>query len=428
MPSSSTPRRQAIAHGQVHEAIDRARTAAVALRSLSAVGKDKALRAGADALLQRCGDVLAANALDLAAGADAGLTRAVLERMRLTKQGLAGLADGLRQLSELPDPVDDLLDDAPPGIGQEIRQLIRVPLGVIGVVYEAQPAVTVTVTGLALKAGNAVLLRGAPAAAHTDEALVGVLRETLLDAGVPVDAVQLLASNERSSTQHLLTAVGLVDLVVLRGGKSLVRSGRLMATVPTVELGPGNCHIYIDAAADLTLAEQIVFDSTLDQPAIPHAVQTVLVHIDVASRFVPALATAMSKAEVSIHGDERVMKLAPDVTPVADNDWQPEYLAREMVVALVDSADDAVAHITRFGSAHTQVIVTQDDVTARAFIAQIDAASVKVNVPTNTTDADGRPVGGLFSTQKLQVRGSLEPTALTTTKLITWRGGHGAPV
>jgi glutamate-5-semialdehyde dehydrogenase len=424
--SISTPPLQARALAQVHEVLARSRVAANRLREADSTAKDEALHRMADALLAGSDELLAANATDLEAGRtgrDGGLSEASLQRLRLSEAGIAGLVDGLRRVAELPDPVDELPRDDSPSTGTTTSQLLRLPLGVVGVVYEAQPAVTVEITGLVLKAGNAVLLRGGPAAGRSDAVLAEVLRGALDASGLPADGVQLLSSTQRSSIQHLITARGLVDIVVVRGGRSLIRSTGSEARVPTIELGPDNCHVYIDAAADLTLAEQVVLDSKLRQPALPHAAHTVLVHADVAARMLPAMAEALRSSKVRMLGDRRVVELVPDATPSTDDDWNGECLSDELAITVVDSADDAIAHINQYGAGSPQVIVTADPLVARSFVARLNVASVRVNLATGTADADGREAGGLFATQTLHSRGPVLPAAFTTTKWVTWPAG-----
>jgi glutamate-5-semialdehyde dehydrogenase len=422
MSQTQTPRRQAQALAQVHDKLERARAAAGRLRSAGGSAKAHTLHAAADGLTARTDELLAANADDLRAGQESRLAQGVLDRLRLTEQGVAGLVEELRQVAELPDPVDEQLRDGAPGVGGNISQRLRIPLGVVGVLYEAQPAATVEVPALVLKAGNAALLRGVAAAAGSDAVLLEVWRDALTDAGLPPDAVQLLDSTERSSIQHLISARGLVDLLVLRGGSSLVRSASSETRLPTIELGPGNSHVYIDAAADLAMAERIVLDSKLRQPAMPHAVRTVLVHAEVARRVVPALVDALRRWEVNVLGDPRAVELAPDVAPLDIDGWQVEYLTRKVAIGVVDSVDEAVTHINRFGSGNPQVIVTDDLKVARGFVSQLDAASVRINMPTGAPDAVGREAGGLFSTQKLHARGAVGPEVFTTTKWVTWPG------
>jgi glutamate-5-semialdehyde dehydrogenase len=418
-----TPRRQEVALAQVHGALDRSRAAASQLRAASSAAKDAVLRRVAELLVANTAELLAANAADIDAGRSAGLGEGVLQRLELSGAGIAGLAQGLRQVAELPDPVDELLRDDGLSTGTRTSQLLRLPLGVVGVVYEAQPAVTVEISGLVLKAGNAIVLRGGPAAGRSDALLVDLLRSVLDSFGLPADGVQLLSSSQRSSIQHLITARGLVDLLVLRGGRSLIRSAGSESRVPTIEFGPNNCHIYLDAAADIAVAEHVVLDSKLHQPALPHAAHAVLVHADIAVRALPALAAALRGSGVRIAGDDTVRALVPDATSVADDDWHRDCLCDELTVLVVASVEEAIAHINRYGYGCPQVIVTREPRVARAFVGGVDAASVRINLPTGTADADGWEAGGLFATQTLHARGPVSPRAFTTTKWLTWSTG-----
>lgn len=419
MTDGWTPRRQALTHEQVLGAIAAGRAAMEQLRGHDSAVKNKALRAAADALINRSPEVLAANAVDTRTAQAGGLAAGLLDRLRLTEGRLADLAEGLRRVADLPDPVGEVYLDAPRGAADLVSQSIRVPLGVVGVVYDAQPTLTVEAVGIGLKAGNAVLLRGDLAALHTDTALVDLLRDALLDAGLPVDLVHLLPITERSSTRYLVSARGLVDLVLVRGSTRLVRRVLPDASVPTVELGTGNCHIYVDVAADHALAEQVVLESKLRYPAMPHAVHTVLVHTALAPSLLPRLVSAFQRAGVTVHADDRVMALTQGALPARDEDWHTEYLAQDIAIGVVDSPEVAIEHIRRHGSGHTEVIVTSDERTARSFAAQVDAASVRINTPTGGTEL-GDEVNGMFSTQKPHARGQLTPAALTTTKSVTW--------
>ena len=427
MTTSLTPRRQAAALAQVHESLERARVAATQLRTAATSAKDNALRAAATALRERTDELLELNAADVQAGADAGLSEGVLDRLRLTKDGIVSLARGLDHVADMPDPVDEVLREDSSASDGRTSQLLRLPLGVVGVVYEAQPAVTVEISGLVIKAGNAVLLRGGQAAAQTDLMLAEVLRTALDNAGLPADGMQLVSSTQRSSIQHLITARGRVDLIVLRGGRSLIRSAGSDARVPTVELGPNTGHIYVDDDADLALATRVVFDSKLRQPALPHAVRTVLVHESVAPKLLPDLVATLREASVTVLGDQRVRALVGDVAPVPADDWHSEYHALEIAIAVVDSLDDASIHINRFGSGSPHVIVTENEATARTFVGRLNTASVRINLPTGIADADGTEAGGLFATQKLHANGAIHPEVFTTTKWVTWpSSGLGA--
>jgi glutamate-5-semialdehyde dehydrogenase len=302
-------------------------------------------------------------------------------------------------------------------------------MGVVGMVYEARPNVTVDAAGLALKSGNAALLRGSSSARHTNTALVEVLRDALTGVGLPADAVQLLPCENRASVHHLITARGLVDLVIPRGGAGLISSVVTGATVPTVETGIGNCHVYVDANADLNLAELIVLNSKTRRPSVCNAAETLLVHADVAERFVPDIAAALRRAGVTMHGDERFVSLAPSAQPATDEDWDTEYLSMDIAAAVVDSLDDAISHIAEHGSGHTEAIVTTDLTAANTFTARVDAAAVVVNASTGFTDGEefgmGAEIG--ISTQKLHARGPMGLPELTSTKWVVWGDGQVRP-
>jgi len=413
---------------EVHSAARRARAAAGVLAQLRRAEKDQALLAMADALRAQVEPILAANAEDVRAGQDAGMTSALVDRLTLTEQRVEAIAGGLTKVAALPDPVGEVIRGSTLANGLQLRQ-VRVPMGVVGMVYEARPNVTVDAAGLALKSGNAALLRGSSSAVHTNTVLVEVMREALTELGLPADAVQLLPCQDRASVHHLITARGLVDLVIPRGGAGLISSVVLGATVPTVETGIGNCHVYVDAAADLDVAERLVINSKVRRPSVCNSAETLLVHADVAERFVPSIAAALRVAGVTVHGDERFAALAPGTLPATDEDWDTEYLSLDIAAAVVDSLDDAIAHITEHGSQHTEAIVTTDLAAANAFIARVDAAAVIVNASTGFTDGEefgmGAEIG--ISTQKLHARGPMALTELTTTKWIVWGDGQVRP-
>jgi glutamate-5-semialdehyde dehydrogenase len=301
-----------------------------------------------------------------------------------------------------------------------------VPLGVIGIVYEARPNVTVDAAGLALKSGNAVLLRGSSSAEASNTALVEVMRATLEECGLPADAVQLLPCADRASVKHLITARGLVDLVIPRGGAGLIDSVVGEATVPTIETGVGNCHVYVDASADPAMAELVVLNSKARRPSVCNSAETVLVHTDIAETVVPSMATALRRAGVIVHGDERFVKLAPGTVPATDEDWDTEYLSLDLAAAVVDSLDEAVEHIAKHGSGHTESIITSDMRAADEFVARVDAAAVMVNASTAFTDGEefgmGAEIG--ISTQKMHARGPMGLPELTTTKWVVWGNGQ----
>ncbi|HEY0641306.1 MAG TPA: glutamate-5-semialdehyde dehydrogenase, partial [Pseudonocardiaceae bacterium] len=351
-----------------------------------------------------------------------------LDRLALSAARVAGVADGLRVVAGLPDPVGEVVRGGTLANGLELRQ-VRVPLGVVGIVYEARPNVTVDAAGLALKSGNAVLLRGSSSARSSNAALVAVLRDALAARGLPVDAVQLLPSTDRASVRHLITARGLVDVVLPRGGAGLIDAVVREATVPTIETGVGNCHVYVDAAADLGMAERIVLNAKTRRPSVCNAAETVLVHEAVAAEFVPRLVAALAAAGVTVHGDDAVLALAPSAVPAVDADWDTEYLSLDIAAAVVPTLDAAVAHIAGHGSGHTEAIVTADVGAARAFTARVDAAAVMVNASTAFTDGGEFGMGAELgiSTQKLHARGPMGLPELTSTKWIAWGDGHTRP-
>ncbi|MFD6105494.1 glutamate-5-semialdehyde dehydrogenase [Nocardia salmonicida] len=407
----------------VHDAARRARVASRVLAQLTTAQKNDALHAAADALLAAADRVLAANAADIATAQAAGTEENLLDRLRLTKARIDGIASGLRQVATLPDPVGVIVRGSTLPNGLEIRQT-RVPLGVVGMVYEARPNVTVDAFGLALKSGNAALLRGSSSAANSNAALVEVLREALVAQGVPADAVQLLPSNDRSSVTHLIQARGLVDVVIPRGGAGLINAVVRDAQVPTIETGTGNCHVYVHAAADLDMAEAIVLNAKTRRPSVCNAVETVLIDAAVAETALPRLSKALDDAGVTIHGD------LPGQVPATDADWGEEYLTMDIALKVVDDLDAAVEHINTWGTGHTEAIVTADLAAAREFTARVDAAAVMVNASTAFTDGEqfgfGAEIG--ISTQKLHARGPMALPELTSTKWIVWGDGQTRPV
>jgi glutamate-5-semialdehyde dehydrogenase len=416
---------------QVRSAARRARVAAGVLALATRERKDATLLAMADALRARAAEVLAANAADVAAAREAGTAESMIDRLALTERRVDGIADGLRTVAALPDPVGEVLRGGLLPNGLEMRQ-VRVPLGVVGMVYEGRPNVTVDAAGLALKSGNAVLLRGSSSAERSNTALVGVLRDVLTEQGLPADAVQLLPCHDRASVRHLITARGLVDLVIPRGGAGLIATVVEQATVPTVETGVGNCHVYVDAAADLDSAERIVINSKTRRTSVCNAAETLLVHTDVAAGFLPRILRSLHEQGVTVHGDDAVLTAAgdlADVVPATDADWDTEYLSLDLAVRVVDSLDDAIAHIATHSSGHTEAIVTDNVAAARQFTARVDSAAVLVNASTAFTDGAELGMGAEIgiSTQKLHARGPMGLAELTSSKWIVWGEGHIRP-
>jgi glutamate-5-semialdehyde dehydrogenase len=410
---------------EVLEVAKRSRGAAIGLAKLNRAAKDAALLAMADALVAATADVLEANADDLQRGRESGMAAGMLDRLALDEKRVAAMADGLRQVASLPDPVGEVVRGSTLPNGLQLRQ-VRVPLGVVGIIYEARPNVTVDAAGLCIKSGNAVLLRGSSSARSSNAALVDALAKAGTSAGLPEDAVQLVPGIDHESTKHLMRARGHVDVLIPRGGAGLIRSVVEESTVPVIETGVGNCHVYVDAAADLDMAESIALNAKVQRPSVCNAAETLLVHREVADTFLPRVVAALQKEGVTIHGDETVASHANDVVPVTDEDWAAEYNSLDLAVGVVDSVDDAIAHIRRWGSGHTEAIVTSSLPTSQAFILGLDSAAVMVNASTLFTDGEqfgfGAEIG--ISTQKLHARGPMGLPELTSTTWVVHGDGH----
>lgn len=411
---------------QVHAAARRGREAAVDLAAATRATKDGLLHAMADALVAHEVDILAANERDIELAREAGTPDGMIDRLRLTSERIAGMADGLRTVAELPDPVGEVIRGNTLANGLRLRQ-VRVPLGVVGMVYEGRPNVTVDAAGLTLKSGNAVLLRGSSSAEQSNRALVQVLTGVLREHKLPADAVQLLPCHDRESVRHLITARGLVDVVIPRGGAGLISAVVQQATVPAIETGVGNCHVYVDARADLDMALRILLNAKARRTSVCNAAETVLVHTDVAGEFLPRALAELQRVGVTVHGDERVLEHeASNLVPATAEDWNDEYLSLDLAAAVVDSLPGAVEHIRAHGSGHTEAIVTDDLRAADTFTARVDAAAVMVNASTGFTDGAefgmGAEIG--ISTQKLHSRGPMGLPELTSTKWLAFGDGH----
>ncbi|MGV0580261.1 glutamate-5-semialdehyde dehydrogenase [Mycolicibacterium elephantis] len=401
---------------QVHDAARRARVAARALATLSTETKNRALNTAADHLLMHMGDVLAANEQDLEAARAANTPEAMLDRLALNPSRVEGIADGLRQVAGLPDPLGEVLRGRTLPNGLRLRQ-VRVPLGVVGIVYEGRPNVTVDAFGLTLKSGNAVLLRGSSSAARSNAALVDALRAALATELLDADAVQLLPSADRASVTHLIQARGLVDVVIPRGGAGLIDAVVRDATVPTIETGVGNCHVYVDKSADLDVAERILLNAKTRRPSVCNAAESVLIDAAIAEQALPRLTNALRDAGVVVHENP------------SEDELRAEFLSMDIAVAVVDGVDGAIAHINEFGTGHTEAIVATDLAAAQRFTDRVDAAAVMVNASTAFTDGEqfgfGAEIG--ISTQKLHARGPMGLPELTSTKWIVWGEGHTRP-
>ncbi|OIV37747.1 glutamate-5-semialdehyde dehydrogenase [Mangrovactinospora gilvigrisea] len=404
----------------------RARAAAFDLAAAPRGAKDAALLAVADALEAAAPALVAANAADVRRAEEAGTPAATVDRLTLTPERVAAIAADTRHVASLPDPVGEVVRGSTLPNGLELRQL-RVPLGVVGIVYEARPNVTVDAAALCLKSGNAVLLRGSSSAAASNAALVAVVREALGKAGLPEDAVQLVPADDRETVQQLMRARGLVDVLIPRGGASLIRTVVEGSTVPVIETGTGNCHVYVDEAADLDMASRIVVNAKAQRPSVCNAAETLLVHEAVAAEFLPRVLADLADAGVTVHGDEAVRGIGGDaVLPAGEKDWAEEYLSYDIAAAVVPSLDAAVEHIRRWSSGHTEAIVTGSQAAARRFVQRVDAAAVAVNASTRFTDGAefgfGAEIG--ISTQKLHARGPMGLPELTSTKYVVTGEGQ----
>lgn len=406
------------------EVAGRAREAALPLAVATRSAKDAALEAMAAALLDHADEVLAANAVDVEAARAAGTGEHLLDRLRLDADRVAGMAQGLRDVAGLPDPVGEVLRGSTLANGLELRQ-VRVPFGVVGIIYEARPNVTADAAGICLKSGNAVLLRGSSSALRSNTAIVGVLREAAASAGLPADVVQLVPGEGHDSVKELMRARGLVDVLIPRGGAGLIRTVVEESTVPVIETGVGNCHVYVDAAADLDMALSIVLNAKTHRTSVCNSAESLLVHADVAEEFLPRVVAALTEAGVRLHGDA-AFAAHEGVEPATEEDWATEYLALEMSAAVVPDLDAALAHIRRFSSGHSDAIVTGAQAAARRFVAEVDSAAVLVNASTRFTDGGefgfGAEIG--ISTQKLHARGPMGLPEMTSSKYVVIGDGH----
>jgi glutamate-5-semialdehyde dehydrogenase len=410
---------------QVHEAARRAGVAARELALLPRAAKDEALVTMAEALVAGTDDVLAANTDDVRAAEESGAAPHLVDRLRLDASRVAGMAGGLRQVAALADPVGDVVRGLTLPNGLELRQR-RVPLGVVGIIYEARPNVTADAAGLCLKAGNAVLLRGSGSAMRSNACLVEILRGALAAAGVSTDAVQLLDATSRSSATALMRARGLVDLVVPRGGAGLIRTVVEQSTVPVVETGVGNCHVYVHADADPDMALAVVLNAKTHRPGVCNAAESLLVHSALVDSFVPKVVAALHEHGVTVHGDDAFQRASADVVPVTEEDHATEYLGMEISAATVPDLDAALAHIRRYSTGHTEAVVTDSVAVAHRFTTELDSAALMVNASTRFTDGEqlgyGAEIG--ISTQKLHARGPMGLSELTTTTTIVTGQGH----
>jgi glutamate-5-semialdehyde dehydrogenase len=402
-----------------------ARDAARVLATATSGQKDAALQAIADAVLAHETEILRANELDLANGRENGLSEGLQDRLRLDPARLAGLARAVLEIAALPDPIGDVVRGSSLANGLQLTQ-VRVPFGVVGAIYEARPNVTIDIAALALKSGNAVVLRGGSAALNTNRVLVETLQGALAEAGLPAESVQTIDEFGRDGARELMRARGYVDVLVPRGSADLINSVVAESTVPVIETGAGIVHVYLDESADESMAVEIVHNSKVHRPSVCNALETLLVHRSAADRLLPPVIARLRESGVIIHADERTRSIVPDALPASDEDWSTEYLSLDLAVAVVDDLDAALEHIRRYSTHHTESIVTNDLVRAERFLTEVDSAVVMVNASTRFTDGGefgfGAEVG--ISTQKLHARGPMGLPELTSTKWIVRGAGQ----
>jgi len=406
----------------VEEVEDKGRAAKAAARTLATAGtnaKNATLEAMAEALGTGQDAILEANGRDIAGAREHGLTPHLIERLTLTPKRIEEMQTGLRQVSALPDPIGTVLSGWRRPNGLQITKT-RVPIGVIGIIYESRPNVTVDAAALCLKSGNAALLRGGSEAIHSNVALAGVLQDALQTAGLPRECIQLIESTDRAAARRLMTLNESVDCLIPRGGASLIKTVVETATVPVIETGTGNCHVYVDKDADLDMAAEIVLNAKVQRPSVCNSAETLLVHQAVASTFLPLIGRRLADAHVEVRGDERTCALLPEATEATEQDWYEEFNALILAVKVVDSLDAAARHINTYGTRHSEAIITANYAAAQAFTDGVDCAAVYVNASTRFTDGFefgfGAEIG--ISNQKLHARGPMGLEELTTYKYV----------
>jgi glutamate-5-semialdehyde dehydrogenase len=411
----------AVATRTIAEGCLAARRAARVLAGVPTAAKDAALAATARLLDERADAILEANAADLADERAASLTEALRDRLTLNAGRVAAMAEGVRVVAALDDPVGEELDRRTLESGIDLRK-VRVPLGVVGVIYEARPNVTIDCAALTIKSGNAIVLRGSSYAQRSNAALAAIVREALAEAGLPEDSVLLLDASDRDGLAELATQEGVVDLLIPRGGEGLKEAIKAVATVPVMYAAAGNCHVYVHSEADLEMAKRIVVNAKVQRPGVCNAAEKLLLDAAIVERFAPEVLAALAAEGVELLGDERVRAAAGDaaIGAAAAEDWDTEYLAPKMAVAVVDSVEDAIEHVNAHGTGHSEAIVTESEQAADAFVAGVDAAAVYVNASTRFTDGFEYGMGAEIgnSTQKLHARGPIGMRELTTTKYV----------
>jgi glutamate-5-semialdehyde dehydrogenase len=404
----------------------RAKSASRKLATASSAEKNRALEAMACALIEKQDDILASNRLDIEAATSNGMSRAMLDRLTLTPERIVSMADGIRQVAALNDPVGEIVEGSVRPNGLRIQKT-RVPMGVVGIIYEARPNVTSDAAALCLKSGNATILRGGKEAINSNIAIAGALREGLSLYGLE-DSVQLVQDTSRETAAEMMRLRDYIDVLIPRGGAGLIRAVVENSTIPVIETGVGNCHLYIDESVDKEMAISIAVNAKTSRPSVCNAAETLLIHETSAPSILPVLANQLKQSGVKLHGCEQTIKILSDldVRPAVEEDWATEYLDYILAVRVVSSIDEAIEHITRYGSGHSECIVTNSHIAAEKFSAQVDAAAVYINASTRFTDGGefgmGAEIG--ISTQKLHARGPMGLRELTTTKYIIYGNGQ----
>ena len=415
----------AVPTGLIDAPLQAAKVASRTLGQATTATKDAALAAIADALIENTARIIAANADDLARGEEAGLSTGLLDRLRLDESRVSALAAAVRDVIALPDPVGSVVRGSTLPNGVLLSQ-VRVPFGVVGAIYEARPNVTVDIAALALKSGNAAVLRGGSAARSSNEMLVAIIQEALTTAGLPADAVQTIDEHGRAGATALMRARGFIDVLIPRGSADLIQTVVRESTVPVIETGAGVVHILLDESADEQMAIDIVHNAKVQRPSVCNAVETVLVHAGAAARLVPSVVEALRASGVLVRGDERARSIVGDLAEASDDDFATEHMALELSIGIVDDLDAALAHIRRFSTQHTESIITRDMANSERFLAEVDSAVVMVNASTRFSDGGefgfGAEVG--ISTQKMHARGPMGLPELTSTKWIVRGAGQ----
>ena len=408
----------------IHDMGARAKAAARVLANAGSL-KETALLHAAGALWQRRKEILSANALDLAAGREASMSQALLDRLALTENRVQGMSSAVEQVAKAADPVGKVLSGQTLANGLRLEK-VTVPLGVIGIIYEARPNVTSDAAALCLKAGNSVILRGGKEAFRSNQAVTRVLREALEEKGLPGDSVQLVEDTSRRSAQELMALTDYLDVLIPRGGAGLIRSVKENARVPVIETGVGNCHVYVDKDADLDMAADIIYNAKCSRPSVCNAIETILVHRDAAEEALPKIKARLDEKQVELRGCERARAILPGITPAVPEDWETEYLDYILAVKVVDSLEEALEHIARYSTRHSECIVTERYSTAQRFLQEVDAAAVYVNASTRFTDGGefglGAEIG--ISTQKLHARGPMGLEQLVSYKFLIRGSGQ----